>query len=59
LSELEEHGIVERIEFATVPTTVAYLLTENGMDLIPRLEAVLEWAILEPDDTEKGLLGGF
>ena len=59
LSELEEHGIVERIEFATVPATVAYRLTEGGSDLIPRLEVVLEWAVLDADDTGKGTEDGF
>ena len=59
LSELEEHGIVERIEFATVPATVAYRLTEGGSDLIPRLEAVLEWAVLDADDTGNGPQDGF
>jgi len=59
LSELEEHEIVERIEFATVPTTVAYRLTENGSDLIPRLEKVLEWAFFEQDGMKTEPLDGF
>ena len=46
-------------EFATVPATVAYRLTEGGSDLIPRLEAVLEWAVLDADDTGNGPQDGF
>lgn len=37
LRELEEHGLVERHEFGTIPPKVEYSLTERGKTLMPLL----------------------
>ncbi|WP_316825492.1 helix-turn-helix domain-containing protein [Pedobacter miscanthi] len=44
LKELEAAGIVHRQTFNTVPITVEYSLTENGLTLKPLLEQMKNWA---------------
>lgn len=43
LSELEESGLVERIEYQVVPPHVEYKLTELGRALTPALDTLGEW----------------
>ena len=50
LGELEENGLVKRIEFPTVPVTVVYTLTDSGSALLPSLEPFFEWAMEEGPD---------
>jgi DNA-binding HxlR family transcriptional regulator len=55
LKELEAIGIVNRQTFNTVPITVEYSLTENGLTLKPVLDHMKQWAVqfkqqLKPDD---------
>jgi DNA-binding HxlR family transcriptional regulator len=45
LKELEALGIVDRQTFNTVPITVEYSLTENGLTLKPILGQIKQWAI--------------
>jgi DNA-binding HxlR family transcriptional regulator len=44
LKELEALGIVSRQTFNTVPITVEYSLTENGLTLKPILGQMKQWA---------------
>jgi DNA-binding HxlR family transcriptional regulator/uncharacterized surface protein with fasciclin (FAS1) repeats len=46
LSELEEFGLVSRTELPTVPMTVIYRLTDAGLSLMPRVEGMFEWALI-------------
>lgn len=45
LKELEAIGIINRQTFNTVPITVEYSLTEDGLTLKPILEQMMGWAI--------------
>lgn len=44
LRELEHNGLVERIDYRTVPPHVEYRLTELGQSLSRTLSAVDRWA---------------
>jgi len=46
LGELEEFGLVSRTELPTVPMTVTYRLTDAGLSLMPRVEGMFEWALI-------------
>jgi DNA-binding HxlR family transcriptional regulator len=45
LKELEAIGIIDRQTFNTVPITVEYSLTENGLTLKPILGQMKQWAV--------------
>jgi DNA-binding HxlR family transcriptional regulator len=45
LKELEAIGIVNRQTFNTVPITVEYSLTKNGLTLKPILDQMKQWAV--------------
>jgi DNA-binding HxlR family transcriptional regulator len=45
LKDLEAIGIVNRQTFNTVPITVEYSLTKEGLTLKPLLDHMKEWAI--------------
>jgi len=49
LGELEDHGLVTRTAFATVPATVMYELTEDAITLQPSLESMFEWVLNRAD----------
>lgn len=44
LKDLEAIGIINRTTFNTVPITVEYSLTEDGLTLKPVLEQMKDWA---------------
>ena len=44
LKDLEANGIVNRQTYNTVPITVEYSLTEEGLTLKPVLDHMKEWA---------------
>ena len=46
LGELEEFGLVSRTELPTAPMTVVYRLTDAGFSLMPRVEGMFEWALI-------------
>ncbi len=56
LSELEEMGLIERIDHGTIPPKVEYRLTEKGEDLDRIYETLMAWAdrwdvdIVQPPD---------
>ena len=43
LRELEEDGVVKRIQYSDIPPYVVYSLTEQGEKLIPALLNIKEW----------------
>ncbi|MCT8976745.1 helix-turn-helix transcriptional regulator [Clostridium sp. CX1] len=43
LKSLEENGLVSRKEFNQIPPRVEYSLTDNGLQLVPALEAIFNW----------------
>ena len=51
LGELEDHGLVTRKAFATVPATVIYELTEDAITLQPSLESMFEWVLNRADSS--------
>ncbi|MBB5638349.1 DNA-binding HxlR family transcriptional regulator [Pedobacter cryoconitis] len=46
LKDLETIGIINRQTFNTVPITVEYSLTKEGLTLKPILDQMKEWAIM-------------
>lgn len=44
LDELEQMGLIERIDHETIPPKVEYRLTEQGEDLDRVYEALMDWA---------------
>lgn len=53
LGELEESGIVKRIEYKVVPPHVEYFLSDLGKKLIPALNSIGEWGNLILTENEK------
>ena len=52
LTELEEYGLVTRIEFTDSQVTrVEYALTDDGVALHPSLESVFEWVLHRSSDS--------
>ncbi len=45
LKKLEEHGLVKRTVFPTVPARVDYELTPLGITLIQPIRALLDWTV--------------
>jgi len=43
LRELEQDGVVKRIQYSDIPPHVVYSLTEQGEKLIPALLNIKEW----------------
>lgn len=43
LQELEEHGLILRKQYETVPPRVEYSLTERGKSLLPTLNELYNW----------------
>lgn len=55
LTELAEFGLVDRKQYNEIPPRVEYSLTENGLKLIPVLEAFGGWGelLLNSRDSKK------
>ena len=45
LKELTHDGLVQRIQYNTIPLKVEYILTPLGEDLIPALDILYIWSI--------------
>ncbi|MCC8030010.1 MAG: helix-turn-helix transcriptional regulator [Lachnospiraceae bacterium] len=45
LKDLAKDGLVERIQYNTIPLKVEYILTPLGKDLIPALDILYVWSI--------------
>jgi DNA-binding HxlR family transcriptional regulator len=55
LRELQEEGLVERIERGTRPARVEYRLTEEGWSLAPVLQALYDWGTARAERTGTGI----
>ena len=44
LRELESDGLINRVQYNTIPPTVEYSLAARGRSLMPALDSVYEWA---------------
>ena|SRR5690606_31729184 len=53
LKDLETAGIVKRQTFNTVPITVEYSLTKEGLTMKPVLDQLNEWAIKFQENVNK------
>ncbi len=53
LKDLEAIGIVNRQTFNTVPITVEYSLTTDGLTLKPILDQMKQWAVMFKQKTKK------
>lgn len=49
LRELAEDGLVERIQYNTIPLKVEYVLTPLGKEVIPALDILYIWSIKQMD----------
>lgn len=45
LKELTRDGLIERIQYNTIPLRVEYVLTKDGEDLIPALDILYVWSV--------------
>ncbi|SFE62662.1 transcriptional regulator, HxlR family [Chitinophaga sp. CF118] len=43
LTELEEHGIIEKVIYPVLPPKVEYSLTSLGMSLLPVIKVMDDW----------------
>lgn len=43
LKELEENGLINRVQYPEIPPKVEYSLTDRGKALIPALNAIYDW----------------
>lgn len=43
LRQLEQDGVVRRIDARTSPPRVDYMLTDSGNDLIPLMQSMCDW----------------
>jgi len=43
LKELEEHKLIVRTQYKTIPPKVEYFLTERGKSLLPSLNELYKW----------------
>lgn len=50
LKELIESGLIERIQYNTIPLKVEYILTPAGERLIPALDLIYMWSIQRMDE---------
>lgn len=53
LRDMEQHNLVERIEFNEVPPHVEYALTDGALQLVPALQVLFEWGT-----EQQRILGG-
>ncbi|HWR40053.1 MAG TPA: helix-turn-helix domain-containing protein [Patescibacteria group bacterium] len=47
LKDLEEKGLVHRVQYPEIPPRVEYSLTENGQRLLPALDELAKWGITQ------------
>ncbi|MGI5902126.1 MAG: winged helix-turn-helix transcriptional regulator [Desulfitobacteriia bacterium] len=43
LKELEQEGLVKRVQYNVIPPRVEYSLTESGKKLLPALDELAKW----------------
>lgn len=52
LKELVRDGLIERIQYNTIPLKVEYVLTPLGEDLIPALDILYIWSVRRMDSLD-------
>ncbi len=52
LKELAADGLVERVQYNTIPLKVEYTLTPLGEDLIPALDILYVWSVRRMDELD-------
>lgn len=45
LKQLQEKGLLHRKQYNVVPPKVEYSITETGAELVPILDAIVEWGL--------------
>lgn len=45
LKELEEHNLIVRTQYETIPPKVEYSLTERGKSLLPAMNELRKWGV--------------
>ncbi|KOR89350.1 winged helix-turn-helix transcriptional regulator [Paenibacillus solani] len=53
LKELEESGIIKRVEYSQTPLKVEYSLTPKGKTLMPILEDMCKWGLQYLPDEQR------
>ena len=55
LKQLQERGLIDRVQFNVVPPKVVYSLTKRGKGLVPVLEAIVDWGLTGAHEEILGL----
>ncbi len=55
MKELEQDGLVTRVQYEEIPPRVEYSITERGATLAPILHRLAHWAKGEPFDSDDEL----
>lgn len=50
LRDLEEAGLIHRIQYSTVPPHVEYRLTERAHKLVPAIDEIRKWGLMYYQD---------
>ena len=45
LQDLEEYGLINRVQYSEMPPHVEYFLTENARKLLPAINSIQEWGL--------------
>lgn len=53
LRDLEDDGLIQRVQFNEIPPHVEYSFTEKGRDLMPIFYAIMNWGFKYEADNEK------
>ena len=56
LKELQADGVIQRVDFQTIPPKVEYSLTEFGVSLAKSLAALCDWGTAHMNQVEKIML---
>jgi DNA-binding HxlR family transcriptional regulator len=57
LKELQADGVIQRVDYQTIPPKVEYSLTKFGMSLANSLAPLCEWGTAHMSQVEKIMLG--
>ena len=57
LKELQQRGLISRHQHNVVPPKVEYSLTDRGKDMIPILEAIVDWGLTGAHEEILGICG--
>jgi DNA-binding HxlR family transcriptional regulator len=56
LRELQEDGLIDRVDLQSKPAHVEYRLTEEGWSLAPVLQAMYDWGLARAERTGTALV---